>query len=308
MADPQAKVVQGELPASRHYSAHTVALGSVAEGDWDCAVLAWYPRRAAFVDMMTSPEYYGWLGEEEAPLQHGEMTEVRPSQLELMQIHIEALYVHDDRSRIRCTNEWEGKPAPRFLLGRTIAGNLWRFRTDLPDDLVLELEDLCNAEPVVTELSRTPLHQEEFVRLLEAHMPTERIWTGPAYWFSRDVVPNAGPVEISDANAHFLRGGLEDWLEDVPHRRPFKGIIEDGHAVSICASVRITNAAHEAGVETLPAFRRKGHAVNVVAGWADTVRKIGAVPLYSTSWDNTASRNVAARLGLSMFGVDFHVT
>ncbi len=34
-----------------------VALGSVVEGDWDYAVLVWYPRPAAFLDMMTSPEY-----------------------------------------------------------------------------------------------------------------------------------------------------------------------------------------------------------------------------------------------------------
>lgn len=236
------------------------------------------------------------------------MTELRPSQLELMQMHVEALYVHDARSRIQSTNEWKGKVAPHFFLGRTIAGNVWRFRTDLPDDLALELEDLRNDEPVLTELPQTPLRQEEFIRLLKSHLPMERIWTGPAYWFSSDVAPSVRPVEISDANADLLRGGLEDWLEDVPHRQPVKGVIEDGRVVSVCASVRITNAAHEAGVETLPGFRRRGHAVNVVAGWADAVRKMGAMPLYSTSWGNTASRKVAARLGLSMFGVDFHVT
>jgi hypothetical protein len=32
----------------------TVALGALAEGDWDYAALVWYPRPAAFVDMMTS--------------------------------------------------------------------------------------------------------------------------------------------------------------------------------------------------------------------------------------------------------------
>ena len=84
-------------------------------------------------------------------------------------------------------------------------------------------------------------------------------------------------------------------------------MVENGHAVSVCASVRIAKAAHEAGVESLPAYRRKGHAVDAVAGWANEVRKTGAIPLYSTSWDNAASRGLAAKLGLSMFGVDFHV-
>ena len=223
-------------------------------------------------------------------------------------MHVEALYVHDARSRIECTREWRSKRAPRFFLGRTSAGHLWRFRTDLPDDLARELEDLCRDEPVSDELPHSPLHREEFVRLLESHLPVERIWAGPAHWLSSDVVPSARTIEIRDANADLLRGGLEDWLEDVPHRQPFQGVIEEGRAVSVCASVRITDAAHEAGVETLPDFRLRGHAVDVVAGWAAAVRKLRAVPLYSTSWENTASRSVAARLGSSMFGVDFHVT
>jgi len=35
----------------------TVALGPVADGDWDYAALVWYPRPAAFLDMMRSAEY-----------------------------------------------------------------------------------------------------------------------------------------------------------------------------------------------------------------------------------------------------------
>ncbi len=35
----------------------TAALGAIAEGDWDYAALVWYPRPAAFLDMMNSPEY-----------------------------------------------------------------------------------------------------------------------------------------------------------------------------------------------------------------------------------------------------------
>jgi uncharacterized protein (DUF1330 family) len=34
-----------------------VALGADANGDWDYAALVWYPRPAAFADMMSSAEY-----------------------------------------------------------------------------------------------------------------------------------------------------------------------------------------------------------------------------------------------------------
>jgi len=77
--------------------------------------------------------------------------------------------------------------------------------------------------------------------------------------------------------------------------------------VSVCRSVRITPAAHEAGVETLPDFRAKGYAQDVVAGWARLVRSMGAIPLYSTSWENTASQALAKKLRLVMYGADFQV-
>ena len=35
----------------------TVALGSDGDGDWDFIVLVQYPNCAAFIDMMTSPDY-----------------------------------------------------------------------------------------------------------------------------------------------------------------------------------------------------------------------------------------------------------
>lgn len=227
---------------------------------------------------------------------------------ELMRRRVEAQFRHDERSRIVSINQRDGGVAPRFYLGRTSAGALCRFRDDLPDDLADELRQRCEDEPVANAFAQMPVHYDEYVRLLSTHAPVQRIWSGPAYWFRANVTPTRQPVAIREENADLLRGGFEDWLPDIAHRQPFMAMIEDGQAVSVCASSRITDAAHEAGVETLPEHRRKGHAVNVVAGWASAVRQLGADPFYSTSWENVASQNVATRLGLSAFGVDFHIT
>jgi hypothetical protein len=70
---------------------------------------------------------------------------------------------------------------------------------------------------------------------------------------------------------------------------------------------RAVHARHEAGVETAAASRR-GHAPAVVAAWAAAVRALGAEPLYSTSWQNSASRAVARKLGLVPCGRDLHIT
>lgn len=83
---------------------------------------------------------------------------------------------------------------------------------------------------------------------------------------------------------------------------------QDGRAVAVCASVRISGQGHETGVETDPAYRRRGYATRAVAAWSQEVKRRG-VPLcfYSTSWENDASRHVAARLGLTLMGADFSI-
>jgi hypothetical protein len=217
-----------------------------------------------------------------------------------MRLHVEALYTYDERSRIESINQWHGGEPPRFYLARTTAGNLWRFHTSLPDELAHALHVLCKDEPAWNGTPQPPQHQHEYARLVTAHAPIRQISSGPAYWFSKDFSPHVQPVGIREANTALLQGGLDDWIADVPHRQPFMAAVEDCHAVSVCASVRITRAAHEAGVETLPTYRGRGHAVNVVAGWAKAVGTSGAVALYSTSWDNAASRRVAAKLGLQV--------
>ena len=72
--------------------------------------------------------------------------------------------------------------------------------------------------------------------------------------------------------------------------------------------MRITPEAHEAGVETSAGARGHGFAVAVVAAWANAVRDLGAEPLYSTSWQNTASQAVARKLNLIPYATDYWLT
>src|SRR6266536_2864635 len=77
---------------------------------------------------------------------------------ELMDAQAEALFVHDEDGRIVRTNEPGGTSAPRFFLGRTCDGNVWRLRNDLPDRLARELVAAASKEPVATELWNAPVH------------------------------------------------------------------------------------------------------------------------------------------------------
>jgi hypothetical protein len=227
-------------------------------------------------------------------------------QRDLARSFLEAMYRCDQRGRLVAVNEWDGGLPPRFHLLRTAEGAICRFRRDVPDALARRLEDLCNEErgPPGT----WPAQYGRYLELLSSHAPVKSVGAGLVYIFAQDVAPGTPPVTIDDSNASLLRGGLDDWLPDVAHRRPFMAIIEDGRAVSICASVRISPAVHVAGVKTRAEYRRRGHAANAVAGWARAVRSLGATAVYSTSWDNIASQGVARRLGLLLIGVDFAIT
>jgi RimJ/RimL family protein N-acetyltransferase len=226
-----------------------------------------------------------------------------------MALHVQALFSHDAQSRLLRVNEpGSGESAPRFYLGRTWDGNLWRFRADLPEMLVEKLEALCADEPVVQEFHNEPRHFESYMQLLETHAPVQNVWLGPAYHFTKYVEPSRPLLALTETNAEMLRGGFEELIPELRDWQPFLAVIERGQAVSVCRSVRITSKAHEAGVETLPDFRGKGYAKDVVAGWARLVQAMGAIPFYDTSWENTTSQAVAKKLHLVPYGADFHIT
>lgn len=229
---------------------------------------------------------------------------------ELLDTHARALFTHDERSRLLTVNEpgGVGAPAARLLFCRARTCNLWRFRADLPEELAGELEALCADEPVGAEFGDAPRHAEEYARLLESHAPVRESEAGPAYYFAEYAEPSGRLLTVTESNAELLRGGFEDFADELPTWQPFVALVEDGRAVSVCRSARITGAAHEAGVETLREFRGRGYAKEVTAGWARLVRSAGALPLYSTSWENAASQAVALKLRLTMYAADFHIT
>ena len=230
-----------------------------------------------------------------------------PSDRALMRLHVEALFTHDQRGRMVRVNEPSGKAAPRFFLGRTIEGIDWRLRDDLEEALCRELEAACLAE---AGEGQDPSLQDStrYETLLARYAPIQRTWTGPAYRFPLDLRTSEDVVLVTDENSHILRPHLQAWLGDVADCQPMLARVADGGAVSICASVRITSTAHEAGVETSPEYRGRGYATQVVSAWARAVRAMSRIPLYSTSWQNTASQALAKRLSLVRYGIDLHIT
>jgi hypothetical protein len=64
-----------------------------------------------------------------------------------MEMQAQALFTYDGNNNIREVNDMYHGPAPRFFLGRTLEGNVLRFRFDLPHEIAKRLADLIAAEP-----------------------------------------------------------------------------------------------------------------------------------------------------------------
>ena len=231
--------------------------------------------------------------------------------LELMNIHAEVLFIHDNSHRIVSLNRPDRSPAPRFFLGRTGEGNIWRFRNDLPKNTLVKLDRLAAAEPVSRKLDENSVYFHDYLMILAADTRSPGTWSGPAFRFPRHYGVKRSQkriVEIQKHNAHYLEKGYPDMIGELDLRKPVFALVEAGVAVSICCSARATEKAAEAGIETLEQSRGRGYAPEVASMWAEKIRESGRIPLFSTSWSNRASMRVAGKLHLKQYGVDAHMT
>jgi RimJ/RimL family protein N-acetyltransferase len=225
-----------------------------------------------------------------------------------MELQAETLFTHDPLGRICETNEPGARPAPRFFLGRTRHGNLWRFRGDLPGGVIRRLDALASSEPVTADLREPPVHLAGFREALGEHGQVRDSSSGPAYRFPDDIRQLGSVVHLTEAHAALFTDRFEWLIREVSMVQPCVAVVSEGIAVSVCFSARFGPRAAEAGVETREGFRGRGFATRAVAGWAIAVRELGRLPLYSTSWENLASQGVARRLGLVLYGADLSLT
>ncbi len=231
------------------------------------------------------------------------------SDLQYMDLHISTLFDSDPGGRLRYVNEVGNPPAPRFFMGRTNSGNRWRFRYDLPNAVVEQLNQLCLAEPLAHDLARVPQNYTAIRAVLDEHAPIQAEYRGPAYWIPIGLQRPANVVTISESNADLVRIGFS-WLLPLSGSvayEPIVATVVEGNAVALCHCSRIPGQATEAGLETMAPFRGMGYATEAVAGWSAEVWRRGCMPLYSTAWTNLASQRVAQKLGMVCYGEDWSI-
>jgi RimJ/RimL family protein N-acetyltransferase len=225
----------------------------------------------------------------------GESVRQIPTDLELLRLHIEAVW--DLRLPRLVSSDTELLPEsqlpPWALYLADVGGR--RIRVWRPD---------------VTHAARaTVLERAE--RAL-AHADTEAGDNG----VTREVVlRQTAPPAIDIAMAGRVAGRLDQddhaLLETFdpedptyyadPRRAPLIGAVVNGRLVSVAHSSRRIEGACELGVETRPEGRRQGYGLAVTVLWAAAVAAEGAIPIYSARAENTASLALAAAAGYRPF-------
>lgn len=194
--------------------------------------------------------------------------------------------------------------APSLHLVRTADGNSWLLSAALSHEERTELGEIFAREAVFNETGE----MEDAAPLLGGDGKRLGEYRGPAFHFPESLPAAGNSAELLHDATDAQTVPELSWIRDAKSAEHPLAVVRNpaGEIVSVCHSARSTAGGAEAGVETAPGYRGHSFAVAVVLLWAATVRAEGRIPLYSTQWTNHASRAVARKLGLVMYGEDHH--
>ena len=108
------------------------------------------------------------------------------SDLTMMEIQIDTLFVSDDCRRLCLINEPCGSgddPAPTLFVGTTGFGSIVRFGCDLPDDVCERIDVLMRDRTHDGDFNRDSPNFDALMDVISPYLRTGRLWTGPAYRF-----------------------------------------------------------------------------------------------------------------------------
>lgn len=226
--------------------------------------------------------------------------------------HVHSLFLQNPAGDLTQVNDWRReRQAPLFYLGRPEKGDgepICLFHESIPALVREEILEKVKAEPQRSDL--IPESADQLAIILSEVTEISEPWFGPAFCFNP--MPLTGSSDeiilVTEQNANMLEAHLSDWLPDVSYEQPMFAWVEQGEAVGVCASVRTSSHAMAAGVDVCEHARRRGIGRQLVKAWGQAVQDLGKIAMYSTSFDNIASQNLAKSLGLKYLGTDFHIS
>lgn len=230
--------------------------------------------------------------------------------LRLLQVEIETLWVTDDRGYLLRSRGPEGT-APYLVIAVSTDGQVAVAYSRLPEALIAELQATVAEAPPSPDPATLPAWIAGCTRLLQRSVGAVDLSSGPGYLVPPGTTyASRADIRRSD-ETESLRGTIpapanwsaEEWDQLLDGSLgPWAMAVEDRVVISLCHSARLTEQGAEAGVWTHPAHRGRGYAAAVTAAWASLLAGSGRHLFYSTSADNRSSQRVAARLNLRPLG------
>lgn len=199
-----------------------------------------------------------------------------------LQLRLEGKEVVKERF-LRQVEPVPGEELPLILMARpenqelvvyydeTIAG-------DLQKDFAVQGSEFPNVEPLFDILQNHSLQFEV------GHYKT--------YIFASRPANDVDVACLSKYDPKVKAFGFDGLAETV------YAIERGGSLVSACVSTRQNEKCGEAWVYTTPEYRHQRFAQKVVNVWARSLIDAGKIPFYSNAIENTASANLARKLGL----------
>ncbi len=114
-----------------------------------------------------------------------------------------------------------------------------------------------------------------------------------------------GPVTRAMVSEAELEASLREELLDAVRRGPVFAAWADGRPVAFAHAPLRTTRWYDLAVDTVPAFRRQGHATRAFAALWRQMRREGLAPAWGATEHNDASLRMAARLGFVRAGEVF---
>lgn len=242
------------------------------------------------------------------------------SELDWLDTDFRTLFRLTAEGRIEHENDPDHSDGPRLWLGGCAAGNILGVRADVPEDVADELRALAAEEPPFVHPA-VPVHFDRYLAALARHRPVTHHNFGVIYKFPNDH-PYSADVRLVDGDTpegrdlaqSLSRDGMPNHLKELGFRDPqdfwppWCAALADGGIASIAFAARLSQDGAELGLVTAKAFRGRGLAAAVTAGWSRLAALRSRTLFYSTERNNTASQRVAGRLGLHPRGATLRIT
>ena len=236
----------------------------------------------------------------------------RLSDIELLRIEIDTLWVRDEQGRLVRAGGLAGVPAPHLVIACATGGLLVAVGERVPARLAEEMKALVARSELPRDPATRPPVLSRCQEMLADRLGPLEVTSGPSY-VAESMPPFGWTVEIRTAREPGaellpLPPDVAGWTDEEwtllmgGALGPWAVALAAGQIVSICFCARLTDEAAEAGVWTHPKFRGRQYAPAVTFAWAQQMLTSGRHVFYSTSAENLASQRVAARLGLRRIG------